>query len=253
MWIGATVTGFNSYMEIPLVCFHPCCSTLAQDARSQHCSGLLWECDYNMWRASPLFPSSSVPILPYFIPAFVLPPLASPIYCLTYQPIQRRLLFFISGGDLGLLGESGQSHKGLLSLSLFILLHLPHVSTPLLPPFISLALSLPLHVRVPGDWPESCMHAERRAPLCSQWLTELSTRFQMPVPVWLTFTLPLWTAFSPSTSCSPGLGWANTHVCGCRGEAWGQRNKDELGSWVCCTLSALRVYFKLTADIKGKA
>lgn len=104
---------------------------------------------------------------------FCPPSLCPPVYCLSYQPIHQWLLFFNKWRRSRSAGETRMEavwiQKGLLSLSLFILLCLPHVSIPSLPLFISpptLSLSLVLPPSVSQEIAvKAGVHAERCPPL----------------------------------------------------------------------------------------
>lgn len=88
------------------------------------------------------FPSLFTPLhLHHSPPSFVLLPFALPFIVLAISKSTNGTYSSISGGDPSPLGEKKMEaewiQKGLLSLLLFILFCLPHVSIPSLPPFIS--------------------------------------------------------------------------------------------------------------------
>lgn len=136
-----------------------------------------------------------------------------PVYCLSYHLIYQWLLFFInwrrsqSAGGRNM--EAKWIQKGLLSLSLFISFHLPHVFIHSLPPFIS-PCSLPLSICVSGDcpWkPGACRAGRRQAALP---IAAYANRIICLAPEYVaSLTYLHLAAFA---LYSAGLGWTNRDV-----------------------------------------
>lgn len=184
--------------------------------------------------------------------AFVLLPFALPYIVLAISQSTNGSYSSISGGDLGPLGKRGwkpcEYRKAFyLSLSLFS-------SVSLMFPFPrSLSLSLPLLSHSLSYSPRLCLRRLLWKPGCM--LNGVRRCAALPIAAYanrIISSAPDCVASLTHLHLSPasakpiqhrpaGLGWVNTEIRGCGGEAWGLWNKDVSGALVYSTRSALRV------------